>query len=373
VFATGLEHDYRRDSVVIHGNVAPATHGETKIETLGGGDATVPFQRFTLKQKPLTCVSSDNPHGWESTLKIRVNGVLWEETGSFFGVGPEEHVYVTRLGDDGTVTVQFGDGVTGARLPSGVENITATYRVGTGEAGLLKAGQLSLLMSRPLGLKEAVNPSAPSGGEDPEHREDARRNAPFTVLTLGRIVSLQDYEDFARAFAGIGKARATLLWNGEQRLVHLTVSGVNGFELPSNSNTLRNLRDAIDGARHENHEARLAPHQSKPFKLSAGILIDPARVPDDVLDAVNEALLEAFAFEARGFGQAVTAAEVLAVMQRVDGVIAVDLDALHFSTETPKRRERLPANIARWASGQILPAELLTLDPEGIDLTEKPA
>jgi hypothetical protein len=69
----------------------------------------------------------------------------------------------------------------------------------------------------------------------------------------------------------------------------------------------------------------------------------------------------------------VTAAEVLAVMQRVEGVIAVDLDALHFSTETPKRRERLPANIARWASGQILPAELLTLDPEGIDLTEKPA
>src|SRR4029453_1528754 len=37
-FAEPLAYCYRRDSVVLHGNVAHATHGETRGEVLGGGD-----------------------------------------------------------------------------------------------------------------------------------------------------------------------------------------------------------------------------------------------------------------------------------------------------------------------------------------------
>ena len=88
-----------------------------------------------------------------------------------FGLGPRDRVYTTRAGDDGKVTVLFGDGATGARLPSGTENVRATYRKGIGKAGNVKAGQLSLLMSRPLGLREAVNPAPAAGGDDPEPRD----------------------------------------------------------------------------------------------------------------------------------------------------------------------------------------------------------
>ena len=48
------------------------------------------------------------------------------------------------------------------------------------------------------------------------------------MLTLGRIVSLEDYEDFARAFAGIEKALATWMWSGEKRGVFVTVAGAKG-------------------------------------------------------------------------------------------------------------------------------------------------
>src|SRR6185295_6720744 len=116
---------------------------------------------------------------------------------------------VTRIADDGTVTVQFGDGITGARVPTGTENVSAKYRVGIGLEGMLAANQLNLLMSRPLGLKEVTNPTPPTGAEDPEKLDQARENAPLTVLTLERIVSLPDFEDFSRAFGGIGKAQAT--------------------------------------------------------------------------------------------------------------------------------------------------------------------
>ena len=111
-----------------------------------------------------------------------------------------------RHDDDGRTTVQFGDGINGARLPTGQNNVRAEYRKGTGLGGLVEAGQLSQLLSRPLGLKEVVNPEDAEGAEDPESRDDARKNAPTTVLTLDRAVSLQDYEDFARTFAGVAKA-----------------------------------------------------------------------------------------------------------------------------------------------------------------------
>ncbi|MCV5950686.1 hypothetical protein OFN94_38360, partial [Escherichia coli] len=83
-----------------------------------------------------------------------------------------EEVFTRRTGDDGRVTLRFGDGVSGARLPSGSENVRAKYRVGIGLAGRVRARQLSLLLTRPLGVRGVSNPLAPSGAQDPESRDD---------------------------------------------------------------------------------------------------------------------------------------------------------------------------------------------------------
>src|SRR5262249_26371002 len=69
VLATPMAYSYKRDTVTIYGNVVKATHGETRNETLGNGDATQAFQSFTLKQPPLTFVSAPNPTGVDSTLE----------------------------------------------------------------------------------------------------------------------------------------------------------------------------------------------------------------------------------------------------------------------------------------------------------------
>ena len=42
--------------------------------------------------------------------------------------GPNDHMFSTRTSDDGKTTVIFGDGRHGARVPSGLENVVATYR-----------------------------------------------------------------------------------------------------------------------------------------------------------------------------------------------------------------------------------------------------
>ena len=215
--ASPLAHVYDRATVRLNANVASATHGETVKELLGSGDATVPYQRFTLRQPPLTYVSAETPSGSASTLKVYVNDVLWQEVPFFYGHGPTERIYVTRRDNEGVTTLQFGDGITGARLPTGQNNVRAEYRRGIGLGGLVEPGQLSQLMSRPLGLADVVNPEAAEGADDPETSDEARTNAPLTVLTLERAVSLQDYEDFARTFAGIAKAQAVWVWDGRAR------------------------------------------------------------------------------------------------------------------------------------------------------------
>ena len=49
-----LSTAYERASVIVHGNVALGTHGETVQQLLGSGRASSPFQRFTLAHEPLT-------------------------------------------------------------------------------------------------------------------------------------------------------------------------------------------------------------------------------------------------------------------------------------------------------------------------------
>lgn len=361
VFQSNLTHTYKRASVVIYANVAAATHGETKTEVLGSGDASRPFQKFVLKQSPLTYVASDqSPSGGLSTLAVRVNDVLWEGTPSLYGLNRRDHKYITRLDDNGKVTLEFGDGQSGTRLPSGAGNVQASYRVGTGLAGLVKANQISLLMTRPLGVKSVINPTAPEGAQDPETRDQARQNAPLTVLTLDRVVSLQDFEDFARAFSGIGNAQAILLWDGKRRIVHITVAGANGTAVPDSSTLMTNLRNAIAAACDPTQHYQIVSYKPLTFNLIAKVKIDEAYMPDNVTAKIMKLVTDAFSFVQRGFGQAVTASEIIALIQGVEGVVYVDIHSLQ-CVEKPNMTPRLIAQPAHWDNNAIQPAEILTL------------
>ncbi len=370
VFQDGLQYSYIRKTVTLNANVAQATHGETKREVLGSGDASQAFQKFTLKQTPLTFVSAPTSSGAATTLQVRVNDVLWGEVRSLYGLGARERAYITRLTDEGKVTARFGDGKSGARLPTGAENVTATYRVGTGTAGLVKAGQIRLLMTRPLGVNGVVNPTAPAGGADPENRDQARQNAPLTVLTFDRIVSLQDCEDFARAFGGIEKAQAIWLWDGETRLVHITVAGANAAVVAPNSKLYKNLKQAIKTSGDPLQHFRVDSYQPLTFIIEAKVLVAEKYLPEKVLPVVEATLKQAFSFQQRNLGQSVTESEVFAVMQTVEGVKAVDLDKLYLAGQSQILNSRLVANTARWDQGGIKPAELVTLAVNGINLSE---
>jgi hypothetical protein len=367
----GLAHSYVRRTVVINANVSPATEGETVAEVLGSGDAAAAYQAFSLRQPPLTFVSASTPAGFASTLGLRVNDVAWHEAPTLYGRGPSERVYVTRTEDDERTIVQFGNGTTGARLPSGSDNVRTVYRKGGGRGGNLDADRLSVLMTRPLGVTGVTNPEAATGGIDRQSRDDVRANAPLTMLTLDRIVSLRDYEDFARAFAGIAKALATWTWDGQTRGVFVTIAGADGAEVPETSDTYANLLIAMRSSGDPQVSLRVRSYRKRLFRLTARITRHPDWLAERVRSDVRDALVSRFGFSARTFGQRVALSEVMAVIQTVSGVVGVDVDAI-FRTDLiggSGLLAPLPSAVPAVGSGsQTEPAELLLIDDTGVQI-----
>jgi predicted phage baseplate assembly protein len=327
--ANELAYCYKRDTVTIYGNVIKATHGETRREVLGSGDGSRAWQQFKLKKPLLTYLSASNPSGAESTLTVRVNDVRWQEADNHFVLTPRDRAYTIEQDNEGQTTITFGDGRYGSRLPSGEENVTAVYRSGIGREGNVKAEQISLLATRPLGVKEVINPQPATGGASAESRDQARRNAPLAVMALDRLVSVQDYADFARTFAGIGKASATRLSDGQRQLLHLTIAGADDIPIADSSDLYRNLRHALHLASGDPHlPLQLAVRELLLLVIVAGVRIHPDYLWEKVAPKIRQALLDTFSFERRDLGQDVTLSEVISAVQRVPGVIYVDVDLL---------------------------------------------
>jgi predicted phage baseplate assembly protein len=360
-----LDDTYVWNSVTINANVAPATHGESRSEILGSGDARLTFQRFVLKQPPLTFVSAATPALTASTLTVRVNGEAWAEVPWLFGHGPTERVYTTSVDEHGNDVVQFGDGVNGVRLTSGENNVIAFYRQGIGGEGNVGAGRLSTLLSQPLGLEGALNPLPASGGGDPETLADGRRNAPFAVRALERIVSLDDFGDFARAGAAVAKAEAVWAWDGRHRVVSLSIAGPGGAQIDAGAAQFANLKSAIAAAGDGTARVAICSYVPRTFTVAATLFTDPLRDAGAVVRAAKDTLRAAFAFETRRLMQPVYRSEVIATLQAVTGVVAVRLDRFAYSDAIAAAASPVDGLIAdppKLVAGVLVGAELLTLE-----------
>jgi predicted phage baseplate assembly protein len=202
-----------------------------------------------------------------------------------------------------------------------------------------------------------TNPLAAGGGQDPQELADARTNAPVTVLTLERVVSIKDFEDFARAYAGIGKALATWTWSADRRGVFLTVAGPDGGAVVDD--VLAALKSALVKAGDPHVPVRVATYAAVPFRVAAAVETDP----DYAAGTVEAELHDHFGFARRAFGQPVALSEVMAVIQDVPGVVSVDVERLSRGAAAERKALLEASRPAAGAAMELAqPAELLTLD-----------
>lgn len=324
-FANALAYKYNAAGVQIYANVVKASHGQTTGEVLGDGNGSQAFQKFGLHQKPLTYVSSPTPAGAESTLTVRVNDLAWHEADDLASLAKTDRKYITQTDDADQTTVVTGNGVHGARVPTGSSNVKAVYRYGIGRAGNVRAGQISQLATHPLGLQGVVNPLRAAGGADRDSLEQVRQNAPLAVLALDRLVSIQDYADFARTYAGIGKASATKLSDGRRQLVHLTIAGVDDAPIDRTSDLYQNLILSLQDFGDPAVAVHVCLRKVKLLVISAAVQLQPDYLWEAVEPRIRAAVVAGFGFNARELGEPAFQSEAMAMMQMVEGVLYVDV------------------------------------------------
>jgi len=147
------------------------------------------------------------------------------------------------------------------------------------------------------------------------------------VMALDRLVSVQDYADFARTFAGIAKADAQRLSDGRRQLVYLTIAGADDAPIDITSDLYRNLLQALRRFGDASLPVQVDMRELLVLVLSARIALAPDYQWEPVALKVRAAMLDAFGFEHRALGQPALLCEVIGLIQNTEGVAWVDVDA----------------------------------------------
>jgi hypothetical protein len=221
------------------------------------------------------------------------------------------------------------------------------------------------------------------------------------VTGFDRLVSVKDYADFARRFAGIGKSSAERLSDGRRQIVHITIAGADDIPIDKSSDLYINLRRAFQKFGEPYQPIVVELRALSLIVVGAKVQLLPDYAWEFVEPKIRAAMNETFSFERRELGQAVTRSEVISVIQGVEGVSYVDLDTLDAVDETRLKnflerdgeqvdqngqsalvgrlelvlKERLSPTLAHFDSQtrQIVPAQIVYLDstlPDTLILTE---
>ncbi|MGH8109150.1 MAG: hypothetical protein ACREO1_10610 [Arenimonas sp.] len=338
---TYSDFEYDAATVEVFGNIVDASQGKTLDRVaIGSGDARALFQSFALPKAPLTYLfDAVRTPAQTPALDVYVDGILWKRLDTLFNAGPKCQVYIVREDSEGNSVVQFGDGKTGARLPTGSSNVLAGYRVGIGAHGELKAGSKPTATGKLNELDKVFLPVDVTTGADAESADNARRSAPAKLQSLGRLVSLADYEAETRMLPNVLKVSARWAAPEGTPLIALTVLTQSG----SNAD-LTQIRDALTAYSRCRGPARhpvLAINGHKQFvHVDALVGYDPSRLVEDITKAIKLALglsgEEAngidgkdglFGLNRREFYQSIHTSEIIAAIQNVPGVTWVQLRA----------------------------------------------
>jgi hypothetical protein len=387
---TPLTHDYCVDGTLVRGNVVPATHGETALETLRllsdqekavlnaeiaarPIGARVVRQRLALGQVPLahldtstlalgqslwaassapTAFTARKPHSI-STLQLNVDGDLWQEKTSLLESGPHDTVFRVEIDDQGEGTVVFGDGVFGQR-PAETSTVIANYRIGGGSTG--NVGADSLVFARPgvaaQWLNFVTNPLPAIGGRDWESRDHARRVAPTSFHQPIVAVSAADYQEAVAAFVDpvgrpvIQRANANFLWTGSWLTVTVTVDplGTEGLT----ADLRQQLTDYLNTKRLSGYDIQISGPVYVPVDLALQVSVATGSSQSDV----EQALLQAFSSDTLPngslgffhpdnftFGDNLFASKIYAAAMMVPGVQSVTITRLARSRAAQPEQE----------------------------------
>ena len=312
--------------ITVYYDLLPVSAGKTvKNEIVGSGDSTQTGQSFKLAKSPVTYLAAGSTYA--STIALTVNGLPWTEVASFYGQPASAQVFVAHQDANQNTYIDFGDGVNGALVPTGTNNIVATYRYGGG-ASSPAAGKLTVVAKSFPGLQSVVNPVAVAGGSDPDPASLIRQYAPRSVLTFGRAVSVFDYQAIAAGAPGVSMASAQWSWDSaNQRAgVMVYVAGQPGIAA--------SVKLLLNASGDPNRPVTVKSATQIPVTLTLQLVVlagvDITTLESDVTTALCDPSTGVFSPPQIAIGQALFDSNIEAALQVIPGVIAVAASTFAF-------------------------------------------
>jgi predicted phage baseplate assembly protein len=287
-------------------------------------------------------------YDYGSTLTVYVDGTAWAAVPSLYDASPTDRVYIAFEDDAQQTHVRFGDGVHGARLPTGVGNVTATYRYGSG-ADAPGIGTLTNIVKPYPKLQSVRNPIAAVGGADPQSPADGMRNATSSMRFLGRAVSIDDYATLAAAQTPtVVCARAFPVTGTERRYSAIAVY-VGGLPTDVESAAAVSVaQSALKQYGAPDQRVAVLPASRKAMSVELNVVTDPnhdaTTVPADVRSAVTDLLSGKTRPGVVGIGDVLFNGEIFAACLYVLGVKAIDGFHFYLKTKDTITEDPLPTH-----------------------------
>jgi hypothetical protein len=262
----------------------------------------------------------------------------WRPVGDLLSSSGDDPVFVAEIDDDGIAQIRFGDDNAGMQPQSGWR-FRARYRVGNGQRGNVGADSIIWVARRSgpitgLGLS-ARNPLAACGGTDAEPVADAKWFAPHAYArVLERAVRAEDYAQIAMVDTRIEGANASLAWTGAWYEATVALDAYAAAE--SDTDLADSTLQRLLGVRRIGHDVRIVPAQRVPLRIALDLCVAPGYARADVVRAVLDALSNrALPNGERGlfhadrlvFGEDIAASRIICAVQRLAGVMHVELTA----------------------------------------------
>ncbi len=333
------------------GGTTKAVHANIIDNEILGVSEGVSNQEFTLQQTPV--IVSQTPHVIEVSTDEGFEE--WNEVETFAGSSAVDKCFVL---DKVEGKLRFGPAIRledgtfqnyGAVPPKGAAIRLRQYRSGGGQDGNVARGALCVLKSPVNFVASVENREPATGGVDGETLENAKVRGPVSLRTLGRAVTVEDYEHLAKAAAqGVSRVHCVPVMHDDQEhgVRLLVVPAVGDDEdgtmpfarLAPSRELLASIAAELDKRRTIGARVIVEP----PFyqgitvlvQLRARLFADPDRVAEDARLALYRHLHPIYGGnEGKGwpFGRSVHSGEIYAVLQRVHGVELVEQVQLYLA------------------------------------------
>lgn len=281
----------------------------------------IPFPGVDLTTVRVFVAEGDGGELREWTLSTRLSNAAAADS-----------VFTTNLAADGTVYVQFGNGVNGRIPPVGI-TVKASFATCSGSLGNVPTNTVNTITSAGLTGLTVSTSTGGTGGYDVESVESMKTSIPRAFRAQERAVTLQDFADLSLGVAGVAKAKAEYLPGTASTGSSVAIYAVpyqDGYSSLSASVTTLSIDPALRSA----IKATLEPLMTLgvaavdcPESISLtniyvriALQVKSGYVRSRVQDAVLKAVDPVFDFDNIDFGKTMTVGEVYRAILGVEGV-----------------------------------------------------